>query len=247
MPMQLLSRRTVLIIVGLLAGALAAVGIDYAEAHANTTVLQTGNTTTAGPGDPSCQPNAPDYTGCTNDQIRNLEAGSVDDVERHYHGTGVGYPYWGQSGHEWDALNANMNDKLAKLYAGAVADYKKGHGGNAPKYTTWGGFKAETNCLGIFRVYRYNYCGVAEPLNDWAAGINNVTIDCTGVALAFGGATYAVARQQGEAITAAPSAVTAGAVGALGCVGKAMYDQIWGWVSSVNKAQRLDPRTAAIG
>jgi hypothetical protein len=160
-----------------------------------------------------CNPQPPDYPGCTNAQINDWEDGDVAAAKAHYP-----QDRWGQSGFNWSNLGDAHNDKLRRLYNDAVDAYTakrlaRGLTGKAaqPKFATWADFKAATDCAGGFWGAAWSsMCRFTNSVDGVVPDLTKATLVCGGWALFGASVTKAVAVVMD---TVAPEVAAAAVVG----------------------------------
>jgi hypothetical protein len=167
----------------------------------------------SGPAKRLCNPQPPEYAGCSIAQINNWEDGDVGAAKAHYP-----QDRWGQAGFNWSNLGDAHNDKLRRLYTDAVAAYtekQETHGlhGKAaqPKFATWSDFKAATDCSGGFWGAAWStMCRFSDAMDNAVPDFTKITLVCGGWALVGGAVGRAVAAVMS---TVAPEAAGAAVVG----------------------------------
>lgn len=156
-----------------------------------------------------CNPDPPEYPGCTNEQINNWEIGTLERTQQHYREN-----RWGQSGFTWANLSNAHDDKLRRLYGDAVERYQSRRhaqgvfGSKAnPRYLTWNGFKAHTECVGggpAAALWSF-MCRFGQAKDDVIDNVTRIAFTCeTAGFIAGAGARLAAAM---PFITLAPEAV----------------------------------------
>jgi hypothetical protein len=160
-----------------------------------------------------CNPQPPDYPGCSTAQINDWEDGDVAAAKAHYP-----QDRWGQSGFTWNNLGDAHNDKMRRLYNDAVDAYTakqeaRGLTGKAaqPKFDTWGDFKAGTDCAGGFWGAAWStMCRFSNAVDNVVPDLTDATLVCGGWAL-IGHSVAKVVALIFE--TVAPEAAAAAVVG----------------------------------
>lgn len=164
-----------------------------------------------------------DYPGCTVEQQRSLEAGSRDEMSRHWE-----LRRWGQSHSQWDGLRDNLNDRLRRQYNDALRRLV-----TAPFAGSWAEYKDKTDCVGAFRANpAAAWCQINKTINDLFEPLDHFVLHCGGKVLAAGvGGGIAAAKN----VYAIPAGfVLGGAGGGVGCV----VDDMWDDIHNLDKSRR---------
>lgn len=152
-----------------------------------------------------CNPQPPDYPGCTVTQINNWEDGDFDAAHAHYRQS-----RWGQDREIYANLGPAHNTHLRDMFSDAVVRYRNQNGEN-PKFTTWADFKQASDCSGGFWGAAWSFmCRMSNAMDNAVPDVNRMTLVCGGwTALGVGSAGLLALFT-----TVAPEAVAAGAVAA---------------------------------
>lgn len=165
-----------------------------------------------------------DYPGCTLEQQRSAEAGTRDEMGRHWE-----LRRWGQSHDQWAGLRDNLNDRLRRQYNDAIRRLV-----TAPFAGSWKEYKDKTDCIGAFRANpAAGWCQINQSINDLFDPLDHFVLHCGGKVLggAVGGGIAAAKN-----VYAVPvGALLGGAGGSAQCV----IDDMWDDIHGANKAKAM--------
>ena len=166
-----------------------------------------------------CNPDPPEYPGCTQQQINAWEVGTVEKTWNHYRQN-----RWGQEGYNWSNLGPAHDDKLRRLYSDAVDEYQNTHRKANPAFLTWNGAKAGTECSagGIWGgLYTLN-CRFNQAMDAVIPDVNKAVIYCSGLTVLLTGAGIVLSLVAPESV---PVALVAGAIY---CTIERLYNKVFG-------------------
>ena len=166
-----------------------------------------------------CNPDPPEYPGCTQQQINSWEVGTVDKTWSHYR-----QDRWGQAGYNWSNLGPAHDDKLRRLYADAVDEYQDKHAKANPAFLTWNGAKAGTECSagGIWGgLYTLN-CRFKQAMDAVIPDVTKAAIYCAGLSVVLTGASIVLTLIAPESV---PLTLAGGAIL---CAIEKLYAKVFG-------------------